>query len=67
MIFASLWQRFEAFLLDYLIIAAYLILLVIVSVGLGFGPMPASGASQAGLWHQRRLHQSSSPGWCSSG
>ncbi len=39
MIFANLWQRFEAFLLDYLIIAAYLILLVIVSVGLGFGPL----------------------------
>jgi uncharacterized RDD family membrane protein YckC len=36
MIFANLWQRFEAFLLDYLIIAAYLILLVIVSVGLGY-------------------------------
>src|SRR5260221_12975672 len=39
MIFANLWQLFEAFLLDYLIIAAYLILLVIVSVGLGFGPL----------------------------
>ncbi len=39
MTFASLWQRIEAFLLDYLIIAAYLVLLVIISVGLGLGPL----------------------------
>ncbi len=39
MMFANVRQRVGAFLLDYLIIAAYLILLVIVSVGLGFGPL----------------------------
>ena len=39
MTFANIWQRIGAFLLDYLIIAAYLVLLVIVSVGLGFGPL----------------------------
>ncbi len=39
MTFASVWQRFGAFLLDYLIIAAYIVLLIIVSVGLGFGPL----------------------------
>lgn len=39
MAFASVWRRIGAFLLDYLIIAAYLVLLVIVSVGLGFGPL----------------------------
>jgi uncharacterized RDD family membrane protein YckC len=39
MTFANVWQRFGAFLLDYLIIAAYIVLLIIVSVGLGFGPL----------------------------
>ena len=39
MTFAKVWQRMGAFLLDYLIIAAYLVLLVIISVGLGFGPL----------------------------
>jgi uncharacterized RDD family membrane protein YckC len=39
MTFATLWQRLRAFLLDYLLIAAYLVLLVILSVGLGFGPL----------------------------
>src|SRR6266700_6114714 len=39
MTFANIWQRIGAFLLDYLIIAAYLVLLVIISVGLGFGPL----------------------------
>lgn len=39
MTFATLRQRLGAFLLDYLLIAAYLVLLVIVSVGLGFGPL----------------------------
>jgi len=37
--FANVRQRVGAFLLDYLIIAAYLVLLVIISVGLGFGPL----------------------------
>ncbi len=37
--FANVWQRIGAFLLDYLIIAAYLVLLIIISVGLGFGPL----------------------------
>jgi len=39
MTFANVWQRIGAFLLDYLIIAAYLVLLVIISVGLGFGAL----------------------------
>lgn len=39
MTFASMWRRFGAFLLDYLIISAYLILLVIAGVGLGSGPL----------------------------
>ena len=39
MTFANVWQRFKAFLLDYLIIAAYIVLLTIVSVGLGLGPL----------------------------
>jgi uncharacterized RDD family membrane protein YckC len=39
MTFAKVRQRIGAFLLDYLIIAAYLVLLVIISVGLGFGPL----------------------------
>ncbi len=39
MTFTNAWQRIGAFLLDYLIIAAYLVLLVIISVGLGFGPL----------------------------
>ncbi len=38
MTFANVWQRIGAFLLDYLIIATYIALLVIVSVGLGIGP-----------------------------
>src|SRR3984893_4254162 len=37
--FANVRQRIVAFLLDYLIIAGYLVLLVIVSIGLGFGPL----------------------------
>jgi uncharacterized RDD family membrane protein YckC len=37
--FANVWQRIGAFLLDYLIISAYLVLLVIIGVGLGFGPL----------------------------
>ncbi|MEO8955997.1 MAG: RDD family protein [Ktedonobacteraceae bacterium] len=39
MMFANVWQRIGAFLLDYLIITAYIALLVIVGVGLGFGPL----------------------------
>jgi uncharacterized RDD family membrane protein YckC len=39
MTFANVRQRSGAFLLDYLIIAAYLVLLVTISVGLGFGPL----------------------------
>jgi uncharacterized RDD family membrane protein YckC len=39
MTFANVRQRIGAFLLDYLIIAAYLVLLVVISVGLGFGPL----------------------------
>lgn len=39
MTFANVRRRIGAFLLDYLIIAAYLVLLVILSVGLGFGPL----------------------------
>jgi uncharacterized RDD family membrane protein YckC len=39
MTFAKVSQRLRAFLLDYLIIAAYLVLLALVSVGLGFGPL----------------------------
>lgn len=39
MTFANVWQRSGAFLLDYLIIAAYLVLLIAISVGLGFGPL----------------------------
>ncbi|MGH2495713.1 MAG: RDD family protein [Ktedonobacteraceae bacterium] len=39
MTFANVWQRIVAFLLDYLIIAAYLVILVIIGVGLGFGPL----------------------------
>lgn len=39
MTFAKVRQRIGAFLLDYLIIAAYLVLLVIIGVGLGFGPL----------------------------
>lgn len=39
MVFASAWRRIAAFLLDYLIISAYLILLVLVGFGLGFGPL----------------------------
>jgi uncharacterized RDD family membrane protein YckC len=39
MTFAQVRQRIGAFLLDYLIIAAYLVLLVIIGVGLGFGPL----------------------------
>ena len=39
MMYANFWQRTVAFLLDYLIIAAYLVLLVIIGVGLGFGPL----------------------------
>ena len=39
MTFAKVWQRIVAFLLDYLIIAAYLVILVIIGVGLGFGPL----------------------------
>ena len=39
MTFANVRQRIGAFLLDYLIIAAYLVLLVLISVGLGFGPL----------------------------
>lgn len=39
MTFANVRQRIGAFLLDYLIIAAYLVLLVIIGVGLGFGPL----------------------------
>ena len=39
MTYANVWQRIGAFLLDYLIIVAYLVLLVIISVGLGFGPL----------------------------
>jgi uncharacterized RDD family membrane protein YckC len=39
MTFAHVQQRIGAFLLDYLVIAAYLVLLIIMSVGLGFGPL----------------------------
>lgn len=39
MTFANVRQRIGAFLLDYLIIVAYIVLLVILSVGLGFGPL----------------------------
>jgi uncharacterized RDD family membrane protein YckC len=39
MTFAKVRQHIGAFLLDYLIIAAYLVLLVIINVGLGFGPL----------------------------
>ena len=39
MTYANVQQRIGAFLLDYFIIAAYLVLLVIISVGLGFGPL----------------------------
>ena len=39
MTFANVRQRIGAFLLDYLIIVAYIVLLVIISVGLGFGPL----------------------------
>jgi uncharacterized RDD family membrane protein YckC len=42
MTFAKVQQRIGAFLLDYLVIAAYLVLLVIMSVGLGFGPLQGS-------------------------
>lgn len=45
MTYANGWQRIAAFLLDYLIIALYLVLLIIVGVGLGFGPL--RGAFQA--------------------
>jgi uncharacterized RDD family membrane protein YckC len=38
LVFASLRQRIGAFLLDYLVIALYIILLVFISVGLGMGP-----------------------------
>ncbi len=38
MIIASFQQRISAFLLDYLVIALYMIFLVIISVGLGMGP-----------------------------
>ena len=37
--FANVQQRIGAFLLDYLVIAVYLVLLIIMSVGLGFGPL----------------------------
>jgi uncharacterized RDD family membrane protein YckC len=37
MLVATLWQRTLAFLLDYLLIAAYLALLALVGLGLGFG------------------------------
>ncbi|HET9918702.1 MAG TPA: RDD family protein [Ktedonobacteraceae bacterium] len=37
--YANIWQRIGAFLLDYLVIAAYIALLVIIGVGLGFGPL----------------------------
>jgi uncharacterized RDD family membrane protein YckC len=37
--FANLRLRFVAFLLDYLIIAAYIVVLIVVSVLLGFGPL----------------------------
>ena len=37
--FANLRLRFAAFLLDYLIIAAYIVVLIVVSVLLGFGPL----------------------------
>ena len=39
MLFATIWQRIKAFLLDYLIIAAYMVFLVIIGVGLGSGPL----------------------------
>jgi uncharacterized RDD family membrane protein YckC len=39
MIFAKVWQRIKGFLLDYLIIMAYIVLLAIISVGLGLGPL----------------------------
>lgn len=37
--FANLRLRIAAFLLDYLVIAAYIIVLIVVSVVLGFGPL----------------------------
>jgi uncharacterized RDD family membrane protein YckC len=37
--FANLRLRFAAFLLDYLVIAAYIIVLIVVSVLLGLGPL----------------------------
>lgn len=37
MVFARAWQRILAFLLDYLLIAVYLLLLVLIGVGLGLG------------------------------
>ena len=37
--FANLRLRFAAFLLDYLVIAAYIIILIVVSVLLGSGPL----------------------------
>ena len=37
--FANLRLRFAAFLLDYLIIAAYIVVLIVVSVLLGIGPL----------------------------
>lgn len=39
MVYTQGWRRFAAFLLDYLIISAYLVLLVIVGFGLGRGPL----------------------------
>jgi uncharacterized RDD family membrane protein YckC len=39
MAIATIWRRIGAFLLDYLVISAYLIVLVMVGVGLGFGPL----------------------------
>jgi uncharacterized RDD family membrane protein YckC len=39
MIYARVTRRIGAFLLDYLIIAAYIALLVAVGVSLGFGPL----------------------------
>jgi uncharacterized RDD family membrane protein YckC len=37
--FANLRLRIAAFLLDYLIIAAYIVVLIAVSLLLGFGPL----------------------------
>ena len=39
MTFARVWRRIAAFLLDYLFIAAYIALLIAISVGLGFSPL----------------------------